>query len=396
MAQGLTDSEEFVNSISQRAFLELWTHPNPKGKKRKELCDCLIVCGNHIVIISVKYITYKDTGDKVGWERWIKDAIDKSASQIWGAERWLNTSESFERHDGRVVGLPPIKQRIYHRVSVSLGGKREIPTKAGDLGHGIVHVCDEYSLGVVFGLLDTITDFVNFLSGVESIISNDTRIIFAGGGLDDFVAIYLLNGYSFPFEKVDMMIVDDSIFKGFIESDDYKSMQEDYKNSYFWDSLIEQYTKDLLTDGMFDFTTRETTDNQLALLQMVLQSRGHRANLAEAFIEFFEKPELKIASRVVLAYENTAFVFLVGKSSEREVRVQELGLRCLVVRGIHPEVKIVVGIAADRPGTSEIGYSSDIVYIDIQDWTKELDKEVESIQKEFGYFENAKWGIKKY
>ena len=69
MASGLTPSERFVSDLCTRSFLQLWTHPNPKGKKKKELCDCLIVCGPHIVIISVKECTYKDTGNKTGWER---------------------------------------------------------------------------------------------------------------------------------------------------------------------------------------------------------------------------------------------------------------------------------------------------------------------------------------
>ena len=43
MPEGLTESEKFVAGISERAFLTLWTHPNPVGKKGKELCDCLIV-----------------------------------------------------------------------------------------------------------------------------------------------------------------------------------------------------------------------------------------------------------------------------------------------------------------------------------------------------------------
>ena len=119
MPEGLTESEKFVAGISERAFLTLWTHPNPVGKKGKELCDCLIVCGNHIVIISVKDIAYKDTGDATGWNRWIKTAIDKSASQIWGAERWLKSAQCFTRHDGRIVELPPLDNRVIHRLSVS-------------------------------------------------------------------------------------------------------------------------------------------------------------------------------------------------------------------------------------------------------------------------------------
>lgn len=389
MSEGVTESEKFVNSISERAFLSLWTHPNPIGKKGKELCDCLIVCGNHIVIISVKDIKYKDTGDEAGWNRWIKAAIDKSASQIWGAERWLKRAQSFTRNDGRQVDLPPIENRVIHRISISLGAKRQIATTSGDLGNGIVHVCDEFSLGAIFGLLDTITDFVGFLTETESLISR-AKVIFSGGGLEDLLAIYLRNHYSFPFEEADILMIDDTIFKGFIDSDDYKVQQQSFKPSYLWDNLIEHFTKDLLTNGMFDYSTKEITSNQLALVQMALQPRGHRANIAESFIEFLEKPELKVASRVILAYENTAFVFIVGDSRNRETRMQELSMRCLVVRSRLPDVGVVVGIATDRPGESK-GHSSDLVYIDIPDWTDELEHQVQVIQKEFGYFENAAW-----
>lgn len=387
MPQGLTESERFVNSISERAFLSLWTHPNPVGKKGNELCDCLIVCGNHIVIISVKDIKYKDTGDKAGWNRWVKTAIEKSVSQIWGAERWLDSIQAFVREDGREVDLPPNEQRIIHRISVSLGAKRNILVKTGDLGHGIVHVFDEYSLGAVFGLLDTISDFVGFLSEVEALIDR-ANIVFSGGGIEDLLAIYLLNNYSFPDENTDLLIVDDSIFKAFENSNEYRAFQESFKASYYWDSLIEHYIKDHLTEGMFDYTTKAVTTNQLALIEMALQPRGHRAELAEAFIEFLQRPELKIASRVVMGYRNTAFVFHAGPSSGREARSQELWMRCLVVRGRVHDVKIVVGISTDRPKTSKVGYSSDIAYIDIPEWTEDLEGQVQEIQNELGYFKN--------
>lgn len=390
MSQGFTSSEKFVASISEKAFLKLWTHPNPIGKKGKELCDCLIVCGDHIIIISVKDIKYKDTGNVAGWERWIKAAIDKSAEQIWGAERWINSAQKFTRRDGREVKLPPVENRIIHRISVSLGARRQIVTKSGDMGYGIVHVCDEFSLGAIFGLLDTITDFVEFLSAVEN-LTEKAKLIFSGGGLEDLLAIYLSNNYSFPYKQADFLIIDDTIFKGFINSEDYILFQKSYKVSYFWDKLIDLFSDDLLTDGMFEYTTGEVTNNQLALIHMALQRRGQRANLAESFIEFLEKPELKVASRVVLADKNTAFVFLIGESKDREARVQELGMRCLVVRGRLPNVKIVVGIARDRPNASKNGYSSDIAFIDIPEWSHDFENQVQKIQKELGYFENVSW-----
>lgn len=393
MSQGLTESEMFVASFSKRAFLKLWTHPNPIGKKGKELCDCLIVCGQHIIIISVKDIQFKDTGDVAGWNRWTKAAIEKSASQIWGAERWLDSVGDFTRSDGRVVELPPSDERIVHRVSVSLGAQRQVLTTSGDFGRGFVHVCDENSLGAVFGLLDTITDFVDFFSEVESLIAR-ANVVFVGGGMEDLLAIYLLNNYSFPFENTDLLTIDDSIFRGFVNSDDFKSIQDTYKESYFWDHLIEHLADDLLTDGMFDYSTGEVTVNQLALVKMALQPRGHRAYLADKFTEFLKSPELKIAARVVLAYQNTAFVFHLGHSDDRESRIHELGLRCLVVRGRVPDAKVVVGLSRDPLGPSKVGYSHDIAYLDIQEWTDEFEEQVKSIQDEYGYFENAVWARK--
>ncbi|MDM8539776.1 hypothetical protein QUF90_01685 [Desulfococcaceae bacterium HSG9] len=394
MAHGITPSEKFVTALCERAFIRLWTHPNPKGKKNKELCDCLIVCGPHIVIISVKKCEYKNTGNKTGWKRWEKAAIEKSASQIWGAERWLQTVDQFVRLDGRRISLPAKSERKYHRISVSLGGRGHVPIKWGNLGKGFIHVCDEYSIGVVFNALDTITDFVEFLDSIEVLIASGVQMLFAGGGIEDIVALYLLNGRSFNFsvdsnKQADMVIIHNDLWKNFYESNDYKAIQKEFQDSYIWDRLIEHYVSDLLTEGMFDMHSKEVTDNDLALITMALQPRGIRAVLAELFMEFLQNPELKVASRAVKGYADTAFVFLIGKSSDREYRARELALRCLVIRGRLKGVKTVVGIATDRPGTSEIGYSSDIVYIHMPEWTAENETQVSGIQADLGYFQNT-------
>ncbi len=355
----------------------------------------MVVCGPHIVIISVKENEYKDTGDKTGWERWQKAAIEKSVSQIWGAERWLETVNEIVRHDGRKVTLPNRDERQYHRVSVSLGGKGHVPLKWGDFGNGFVHVCDEYSVGVVFGALDTITDFIEYLTATESLIKSGVQLSFAGGGIEDLLALYLSRGHSFDIRPdsphFDRLILLDDMWKGFSESEEYAAIKKDLDNSYIWDRLIEFYVTDLLTDGMFDMHSKEVTKNELALVTMALQPRSARAVLAESFIEFLGNPELKVASRAVKGYADTAFVFFIGKSSDREYRMKELSLRCLVIRGRIPGVITVVGIATDRPGTSEIGYSSDIVYLHLPDWTTEDEDRVIGIQSDLGYFKNVQW-----
>ncbi len=161
------------------------------------------MCDTHVLITSVKEIEYRDTGDKVGWERWHKAAIDESAQQIWGAERWLRAADRFHRRDGREVVLPLAHERKYHRISVSLGGCGKVYIRWGDLGNGFVHVFDEYSLTEAFRELDTITDFVAYLTATESLFEGGVRPVFSGSGAEDLLAMYVQNGETFGIVKQD-------------------------------------------------------------------------------------------------------------------------------------------------------------------------------------------------
>jgi len=386
---GLTPSERFVSQLCSNAFLKLWTHPNPVGKKSKELCDCLIVCDPHVIIISVKEIEYKDTGNNVGFQRWTKAAIDKSAKQIFGAERWLNRAKSFVRHDGREVQLPPIEERIIHRLSVSLGSKGQVPISWGDFGNGFVHVCDEVSLGIVFRLMDTISDFTEFLSETEKLTSRDGTLMLTNGGLEDLVSIFLQNGYQYPWDiQESALFIIEGIWEEYSKSEEFAKYLNGIEGSYKWDSLIELYADDLLTDGMFEFPNENITDDQHALIEMAKQPRSTRIQLASAFFEFLGKPELKIAARCAQGYKGSAFVFLIGSSEDRKSRIMELTLRSYVVRAFLPDAVRIVGIATDRPGTSKIGYSSDISYLDVPEVSEAFIEKAREIQAGMGYFKN--------
>ena len=393
---GLTASERLVTRLCQQSFLRLWTHPNTKGKHGKELCDCLIVCGPHIVIVSVKDVTYKATDDATGWKRWMKASIDKSVAQIWGAERWLQSVDTIERHDGRVISLPESSRRRYHRVAVALGGKDKVPLRWGDFGNGFVHMCDDYSVGPFFSALDTISDFVEFLDASEAIVRSGTRLLFDGGGIEDLLALYILNGRSFELsssndDEPDVMMLSSDIWSGLVESKEFRNMNRELSVSYNWDRLVDVFAHDLLSGGMFDMHSKKITDNELALVTMALEPRMNRLVLAEAMLEFWQKPELKSSARVVQGTRGCGYVFTVGPSEDRETRARELALRCLVTRGRLPNTTTVVGIASDRPGTGKIGYSCDIVYMHIPTWTSEDEQSIRGIQKDLGYFENVCW-----
>ena len=240
MVVGLTPSEALVARLSTNSFLRLWTHPNPVGKGGKELCDCLVICGPHIVIFSVKDIEYRDTGDKTGWDRWHKAAIEKSVKQIWGAERWLRAADRVVRSDGREIILPPKAERQFHRVTVSLGGRGQVPLKWGDFGHGFVHLLDEQSLEATFGELTTVTDFVRYLRAAESIFDRGVRPVFIGGGAEDLLALYVQNGPDFGlFDPATgqpaLALITDGLWAATIKHADYIARNRDLESSYAWD-----------------------------------------------------------------------------------------------------------------------------------------------------------------
>jgi hypothetical protein len=97
-AAGKTKSERYLASLAERSFLDLWSYPNVFVDRRsngersdgKELCDLLVVCGDHVLIFSDKSIAWPVVDDpELAWSRWFRRAVKKSADQVRGAERWI-------------------------------------------------------------------------------------------------------------------------------------------------------------------------------------------------------------------------------------------------------------------------------------------------------------------
>lgn len=211
-AEGVTKSERYLNKLAKRSFLSLWTYPslfNDKGNNQ-ELCDLLVVFDNHVLIFSDKNIAFPDTGNiDTDWRRWFKKAIKKSADQVWGAERWI------KQHPDRIfldpactqpfpLNLPSPDEIIVHRIVVAhgaakrckkyfRGGSGSLMLDTSIVGHeehftigqieskkGFVHVFDDTSLEFVIRTLDTITDFIQYLTKKEKFLQSSKAIVVAG------------------------------------------------------------------------------------------------------------------------------------------------------------------------------------------------------------------------
>jgi len=388
MNQLFNESEQLVYDICRKSFLSLWSYANPQGKSSKELCDTLIVCDPDIIIISVKDIQITDSGNMLtDWERWLKRAIDASVKQIYGAERWIESATHVIRSDGSVgIKLPEKQNRRIHRVAIALGDQGKAPISFGDSGKGFVHVFDKVSLNIIMGELDTIEDFIEYLSAKESLYFSGKRTLFQGGE-EDLLALYLYEGHQFP-DKFDMFVVDDTLWEGFIKSESYKAKKEADKISYSWDRLTEILCKDIL-HGNLEFGPG-LNDSEIAVRTMAREHRFGRRLLGKSFLEFYELArQAKVRSRMALGDSNTTYVFLcMPHGEDREYRKAELSGRCLVARGLIKDRNTVIGLATERYEEGK-GFSFDLLYLNIPNWTDELQKQIEYAQKEFGYFANS-------
>lgn len=116
---GSTPSERLLTKLCEQSFLGFSSYANTYHDQGgpKELCDLLVIYGNHIILFSDKSCAFPDSGQlNVDWSRWFRKAIMESAKQVRGAERWL------KEHPDRVFVDHKCAQRLPaagHRSRVS-------------------------------------------------------------------------------------------------------------------------------------------------------------------------------------------------------------------------------------------------------------------------------------
>jgi hypothetical protein len=113
--------------------------------------------------------------------------------------------------------------------------------------------------------------------------------------------------------------------------------------------------------------------------------------LSEKFLEFLEMARSgEVGARIVPSLTDARYVFLARSHGEdRQDRIAELYGRCLVARGLDLNTRTVIGIATELPEPGK-GYSLDALYLDKPEWTDEDQRNLEYLQREFGYFASSR------
>jgi len=424
-AEGLNESEKKLANLAEGSFLSLWSYPNlfiDKGDG-KELCDLLVIFGDHVLIFSDKSIDYPDNADEnIAWKRWYKRAVRKSANQIYGAERWLR------EHPDRIfldpnceqklpLPLPNPDKMIIHRIAVAHGAKEACKTKFGGTGSlilntnvtddselfsigtidpqkGFIHVFDDVNLDIVLQHLDTTIDLINYLTKKEALI-NRLRLLVATSE-EDLLAYYLTNineseEHDFVIdEDTNILMVDESWWEDFKTHPRKLAQEQDNQISYTWDRLIEAFIKHLMDDTQYYTNTPGVIQSEKTFRLMAEESRFRRRLLSSIFYRLINKtPSTEMGATVIPgAKPNQYYVFLLvprGQSETeeqyRQIRYGFLEAYCLVTKLIHPDALDIVGIATES-GVPEV-LSEDSMYFDAREWTPELEEEAKGLQEEY-------------
>lgn len=430
-SDGVTSAERYLKALCERSFLSMWSYAgifNDKGKGQ-EVCDLLVVFGNHIIIFSDKDCEFPNTGDlELNWKRWYKKAIKKSADQVYGAERWIS------KHPDRLfldqtcknpfpISLPEPDKIKFHRIVVAhsasakcaeiLGGSGSLMIKTDVIGDSeiftigkveetknYIHVLDDTTLDILLNTLDTITDFVEYLEKKEEFLSGST-VIFSTGE-EELLANYLKNidkddNHCFDF-KQDLsqfnsaFLNDEGTWIEFSNNPVRKAQIQANKISYVWDALIETFAEHMLEGTSVDFWNLglSVAQREPILRFMASENRTKRRMLAELLLTFIERtPKNQRATRTVKAfYPNESFyVFLLFPYEDymnyeeyRKHRVALLEKYCLIAKLKFPEANHIVGIATES-GRDETG-SEDAVYLNASEWSNEDKKMAEKAQRE--------------
>jgi hypothetical protein len=361
-SEGSTPSERYLSQLCESSFLGLWAYPNvftDEGRKDakgagEELCDLLVVYGDHVIIFSDKHIEFQlNRPISIAWPRWYKRAIEASARQVSGAEKWIREHPHRIYLDKQCQHPFPLDinstERLHiHRVLVTRGSKDaakgyfddqngslflnfqlrqkqhyEHPFMVGWVGpkDDFFHVFDEVTLDTVLGELDTPEDFVSYLMEKEKVITQAHLV--SAAGEEELLAHYFRMGGAELRADMSAKALDPSgecanysltsgLWAEYVGSEEYKSRKEFCAVSYAWDNLLRRISNHIL-DGTAIGPDPVVATHERVLRIFASECRLSRTLLAKNFLDkLFSVPSNRRSSRLCQSpmRPDTAFIFL--------------------------------------------------------------------------------------
>jgi hypothetical protein len=438
-----TPGERHLQRLAERSFLRLWSYPSPYTDRKppKELCDLLVVFGDHLLLFSEKTVRFGQASTwEERWQRWYRRSVSSAARQLAGAERWIREHPDRVFADTKCehrlpVGLPgPTSARV-HRVVIAQGAGHacqeyfqggsgsllvtsaavdpllpagldniRIPFEVGQgaVGGGVIHVLDEWTLSLLMTELDTIADLASYLTKKEALFTSGVTTLAMGE--EELLGYYMLQhhesrGHDFVVPEVRraggapvMWRVTEGHWEKWLHSPERSARRAADEVSYVWDRLIETFTGYLLEGRLMGSAGTRPEHMESALRLMAAENRLNRRMLGQSLQDFLHRPHPnRWDARVVFAAgaPGPHYVFVVlgteGSASYeeyREERTSLLGQYCRAAKLRWPDAEDILGIACEPPGSD--GGSADLLHYNARDWPESERLAAEEAQRELG------------
>jgi len=269
---------------------------------------------------------------------------------------------------------------------------------------GYVHVFDDVSLNAIMMSLDTVSDFVAYLTKKEQFITAGKLAI--AFGEEDLLAYYLQNyndhnehDFLVP-SGSEAVAVQEGMWRNFSTHPQRLAQLRANEISYSWDGLIETFNKHLFAGTQYRATHSGFRDQERLLRFLAREPRTIRRMLSDALLEFIKKspPDLR-STRVIppITPNGSYYVFLLLPKREdmdyekyRTARTNLLEDLCMVTKLKYPDAQDIVGIATE-PGEAQEERSEDALYYDARQWDEHEREDAERLQKDLRLLTNLKF-----
>jgi len=277
----------------------------------------------------------------------------------------------------------------------------------------LIHVLNDVTLDIVMRELDTVTDFVTYLSEKARFVRSGNLILAAGE--EDLLAYYLTHmgskdrhGFPHPqhrpWASSDRLSLSTGHYEGMVRNPQYVKKKEADKQSYLWDHLIKTFTDNMLagTTIIPDSRQFEIDKHALGVQYMAQEPRIMRRMLSERIRDILERSHLQDRTfggalpTAEYPGNGTGYIFLTlahpkrklegGYEQYRQARANMLQGYCLGTLKQFPSLKRVVGIATEPPPVAGApsGSSEDMAFaVQPSVWTSELESELDRLRKHY-------------
>ncbi|HLK90195.1 MAG TPA: hypothetical protein VKZ18_09895 [Polyangia bacterium] len=408
------------------------------------MVDLLVICGDDLLLFSDKAIGLDSEAQNlnVAWSRWFRKAVAESAKQLRGAERWISSFSDRIFLDRKctqklVLSLPPVPQRRVHRIVVASGANEACkkylgntrgtlavvpsivgdahvnpelsgyqPFSVGDLdpAQPFVHVFDDIALETLLTELDTITDFVQYLTRKEVLVRSGN--LARAAGEEELLAYYIrhidsdgIHRFAPPsgdesWAPEERLVLVEGMWRSAQANPQFVAKKAADRISYFWDDLIFAFTGHLLAGTSILSADTSVDDIEKAVRLMALESRFRRRVHAEAIMGAIKRaPPDKIWQRVFMGMDvDLAYVFVQFPYLEfmkpdyegyRHARREYLLGYCLSVFSRLRQVKRIVGIAMEPARHAGERSSEDLMLMEPPEWNDALEAEAREFMAHF-------------